>query len=179
RGAEHGGTERADDRRWRNAKRPDDDVHPRNFRNSGHSGIFICGFDDPVVVFAGASLAGIPSRREKTTLAAAALLLLAVHDHRRGRESRVVAHGQRDMTDLIARFRGRRDEVLAHCPNDDWDFRPRYTEGCCPICGWRAEDVGFSEPLMARLDWFWPAMGFLALVSIVMAIAVIVTYVRA
>jgi hypothetical protein len=83
------------------------------------------------------------------------------------------------MTDLIARFRGRAaDEVLAHCPTDDWDFAPRYTDGVCPICGWRPDDVDVAPPLVARIDWFWPSMIFLGVVSVAMAIAVIVTYVR-
>ena len=84
------------------------------------------------------------------------------------------------MSDLIARVTGRdRTDVTAHCPVDDWDFAPRYTDGVCPICGWRPEGVDVTPPLAARIDWFWPAMVFLAVVSVAMAIAVIVTYVRA
>jgi len=85
-----------------------------------------------------------------------------------------------DMTDLLGRITGRdREDVIAHCPIDDWDFAPRYTDGVCPICGWRPDDVDTTPPLAPRIDWFWPSMAFLALVSLVMAIAVIVTYVRA
>ena len=70
------------------------------------------------------------------------------------------------------------EEVVAHCPIDDWDFAPQYTDGACPICGWRPEGMEFTTPLAARIDWFWPAMGFLAMVSLAMAITVIVVYVR-
>jgi len=83
------------------------------------------------------------------------------------------------MTDIIGRITGRnREDQIAHCPNDDWDFAPRYTDGVCPICGWRPEGIDVTLPFAARIDWFWPAMGFAALVSVAMAIAVIVTYVR-
>jgi hypothetical protein len=83
------------------------------------------------------------------------------------------------MTDLVTKLLRRdRDEAIAHCPNDDWDFMPRYTDGVCPIDGWRPENIDYNEPLVARIDWFWPSMVFLALVSVAMAIAVIVTYVR-
>jgi len=83
------------------------------------------------------------------------------------------------MTDFLTNLlRGDHDEVVAHCPNDDWDFRPRYTDGVCPIDGWRPERLDYSPPLAQRIDWFLPSMIFLAVVSVVMAIAVIVTYVR-
>jgi hypothetical protein len=74
---------------------------------------------------------------------------------------------------------GRRDEVIAHCETDDWDFAPRYTGGVCPICGWRAMDADLAPPLFERISWFWPAMITMAVVSVVMAIVVIVTYASA
>jgi hypothetical protein len=36
------------------------------------------------------------------------------------------------MSAVAARTR----KTTLHCPNDDWDFDPRYTDGVCPICGW-------------------------------------------
>jgi hypothetical protein len=84
------------------------------------------------------------------------------------------------MSALSERLRvSRADEVVARCPVDEWDFAPRYTDGVCPICGWRPEGPRIAPPLAARIDWFWPSVGFLALVSLAMAAAVIVAYVRA
>jgi hypothetical protein len=80
----------------------------------------------------------------------------------------------------LGRLRGGRGDVVAHSPNDDWNLRPRYTDGVCPICGWRASGaLQQPPPLLGRLDWFWPSVGFLAVVSIAMAVAVILAYVRA
>ena len=77
-------------------------------------------------------------------------------------------------------LRRKREDVIAHCPNDDWDFAPRYTDGVCPICGWRPRGGEQQPPpLIARIDWFWPAAIGLAIVSIAMAVAVILAYVRA
>src|SRR5205823_2868118 len=84
---------------------------------------------------------------EQAVVAVAALLRVAVHDHRR-RSELVVLEGRRDMTDIIGRFTGRsREEQIAHCPTDDWDFAPRYTDGACPICGWRPEGIDTTPPL--------------------------------
>lgn len=81
---------------------------------------------------------------------------------------------------VLTTLRSRReDEPAAHCPNDDWEFAPRYTDGVCPICGWRPPGVRVEPPLAGRLDWFWPAIVFVAIASIAMAIAVVVVYVRA
>lgn len=87
------------------------------------------------------------------------------------------------MSAVLDRARGlfgrREDDVVVHCPNDDWDFRPRYTDGVCPLDGWRPPGVDTSPPWAAEIDWFWPSMIFLGIVSVVMAVAVIVVYVRA
>jgi hypothetical protein len=62
-------------------------------------------------------------------------------------------------------------EVWAHCPADAFEFRPRYTDGACPICGWPAPDVP-PAPWSLRMDWFWPLVATLAVVSIVMGMLV-------
>jgi len=69
-------------------------------------------------------------------------------------------------------------EPLAHCPVDDWDFRPRYTDGCCPLCGWQVPGVRVSPPLAARVDWFWPMVGLLAAISVTMLVLVVVAFNR-
>lgn len=42
------------------------------------------------------------------------------------------------------------------CEQDAWDFDPRYTEGCCPICGTRFE-IADPAPrwllLSRRVPW--------------------------
>jgi hypothetical protein len=72
---------------------------------------------------------------------------------------------------------GRRGEPQAVCPVDDWTFTPRYTEGRCPLCGWEAPPAdALAGP--AGDDWFWPGMTVLLLVSVVMGILVVLTYLR-
>ncbi len=44
-----------------------------------------------------------------------------------------------------------------HCPIDDWSFDARYTDGACPICGWRPEGLTWAAPpwmrAYRRVDW--------------------------
>jgi len=74
------------------------------------------------------------------------------------------------------RFR-RHAEPQAICPVDDWAFTPRYTEGRCPLCGWEAPGTGELAARTGR-DWFWPAIVVLLVVSVVMGILVVLTYLR-
>ena len=67
----------------------------------------------------------------------------------------------------------------AHCPIDDWDFEPRFTDGRCPLCGWRPPGPPVTAPRVARIDWFWPMVALLAVVSVVMGVLVLVAYGRA
>jgi hypothetical protein len=39
-----------------------------------------------------------------------------------------------------------------HCPVDVWTFRPWFTSGACPLCGWRAEGVTVARPWVERVD---------------------------
>ncbi len=64
------------------------------------------------------------------------------------------------------------------CPNDGWSFAPRYTDGRCPLCGWRSR-VDASPPRFAQIDWFWPTMIALGVVSIVMGVLVVLAYIHA
>lgn len=61
----------------------------------------------------------------------------------------------------------------AHCPQDDWDFDPRYTDGACPICGWRPEGLAATEvpkwkQQLARVPWDLVGLAvlFVALVAL-------------
>jgi hypothetical protein len=65
---------------------------------------------------------------------------------------------------------------LAHCPNDDWDFDPRYTDGVCPLDGWRPPGPKVEAPVSARVDWFWPSVGLLVVMSLLMGILVLIAY---
>lgn len=67
----------------------------------------------------------------------------------------------------------------SHCPLDDWDFDARYTDGVCPLCGWRPPGSHVAPPRLARLDWFWPLVAVLVAVSVSMGILVLVAYSRA
>jgi len=62
------------------------------------------------------------------------------------------------------------------CPNDNWTFAPKYTEGVCPLCGWKPEGLEYSAPFAARVDWFWPSMFFMLAASVAMGILVILAY---
>src|SRR5713101_2716379 len=42
-----------------------------------------------------------------------------------------------------------------------------------------AESTGAEPPLLTRFDWFWPAMGALLVVSVLMAVLVLIAYNRA
>lgn len=76
-------------------------------------------------------------------------------------------------------FSRRADEIVAHCPTDDFDFRPQYTNGRCPLCGWRPEGKRIDPPRLAHVDWFWPALIMMLALSVLMAILVFVAYARA
>jgi len=81
---------------------------------------------------------------------------------------------------LIAWRRGiAADEAKAICPVDSWAFRPRYTDGRCPLCGWEAPGATVRLPLSRRIDTFGKMAIALTLVSVVMAILVAMTYARA
>jgi hypothetical protein len=64
-------------------------------------------------------------------------------------------------------------DAVVSCPRDGLAFRPYYTDGGCPLCGWRAP-ARVSEPWTHRVDWTWIAFGGLVLVSVMMAIIVFV-----
>ena len=70
-------------------------------------------------------------------------------------------------------------EKRAWCPVDDWAFSPRYTDGVCPLCGWRPEGTRAEAPWLATIDWFWPAVGALLVVSVLMGVLVVIAYNRA
>jgi hypothetical protein len=71
----------------------------------------------------------------------------------------------------------RRERVqTVTCPNDHWTFTPRYTDGVCPLDGWKPEGIDFHAPFAARVDWFWPSMIFMAAVSIAMGVLVVLAY---
>lgn len=70
----------------------------------------------------------------------------------------------------------RAPEATVTCPNDNWSFMPRYTDGACPLDGWKPEGLEFRRPFAARMDWFWPSMIFMAVASIAMGVLVVLAY---
>ena len=64
----------------------------------------------------------------------------------------------------------------ALCPEDGYWFRPRYTDGKCPLCGRVVAGGAPEPPLFARVDRSWFGLGFLALESLGMIVLVLVMY---
>ena len=77
-----------------------------------------------------------------------------------------------------ARSHEPRDDY-AFCPEDRFWFRPDYTEGKCPLCGWVAPGGASPSPLVRRMDRSWFGVGLLALESLGMMALVLFMYFRA
>jgi hypothetical protein len=58
------------------------------------------------------------------------------------------------------------------CPQDGLAFRPYFTDGACPLCGWRPE-APVARPWTHRVDWVWITFGAWVAVAVVMAIVVL------
>jgi hypothetical protein len=83
------------------------------------------------------------------------------------------------MSILTDRVLGTGDGVRVRCEFDDWEFSPRFTDGVCPLCGWRPEGIVEETPLVQRLDWFMVMLVAVVIASIVMGILVIHAYLEA
>jgi hypothetical protein len=79
---------------------------------------------------------------------------------------------------LLARPRGRHDDY-ASCPEDGYWFRPRYTEGKCPLCGKVVPGGAPPAPLLARIDRSWLGLALLGLESLGMMALVLFMYFEA
>ena len=69
----------------------------------------------------------------------------------------------------------RRASVRAFCAADQWSFDPRYTQGRCPICGWRPEGAPAAPRWLAlvnRLDW--EMLGLFLLADVLVLLGLIV-----
>ena len=66
-------------------------------------------------------------------------------------------------------------QTLYRCELDDWEFDARYTDGVCPICGWKPEGAP-SAPRWLRLTRMvdWEMVGLLALFAFLVFWGVIV-----
>lgn len=78
---------------------------------------------------------------------------------------------------LIARPQERRDGY-AFCADDNFWFRPSYTEGRCPLCGAVAAGGAPPAPRMRRLDRSMLGVAGLAVESLVMLSLVLLMYFR-
>lgn len=74
---------------------------------------------------------------------------------------------------LKDRIFGTGDGVRVYCEFDDWTFSPRYTDGVCPLCGWRPDGVVEDTPLVQRMDWFLVMLAVVVIASIIMGILVL------
>ncbi|MFA5787921.1 MAG: hypothetical protein WDA71_13245 [Actinomycetota bacterium] len=79
--------------------------------------------------------------------------------------------------------RDRSGAIIAYCPVDKWGFHPRYTEGVCPLCGWRPDDAAEAGILPARLarwaakvDWSMVTFAILVAAAIAFGIWAIVVH---
>ncbi|MGI8609560.1 MAG: hypothetical protein ACR2MY_10100 [Candidatus Dormibacteria bacterium] len=66
---------------------------------------------------------------------------------------------------------GPETQLTAHCTTDNWDFRPLYTDGRCPICNWQPEGWPLPAPPWAlaleRMQWdFVGLFGLLAVLVV-------------
>jgi hypothetical protein len=89
----------------------------------------------------------------------------------------VVARGEVGGVSAVLERLRHRPDPQAICPVDQWAFAPRYTEGRCPLCDWQAPG-GEAYAGHTGRDLFWPGMAVLLLVSLVMGILVVLTYLR-
>jgi hypothetical protein len=64
-----------------------------------------------------------------------------------------------------------------YCELDGWSFDTRYTEGACPICGWKPEGAPSAPRWLAlsrRVDW--PVVGLFVLFALLVFLAVLVAH---
>jgi len=64
-------------------------------------------------------------------------------------------------------------EDTVRCVNDGFDFRPYFTDGACPLCGWSPDAVEVAQPWTHRADWVLIAFAALLVVSVAMTVAVL------
>jgi hypothetical protein len=93
----------------------------------------------------------------------------------------VVSSVGRTVSGATGRLRARpreRHEGYALCPQDNFWFRPSYTEGRCPLCGEVAPGGAPPLPRSRRLDRSWYGMAALALESLAMLALVLFMYLK-
>ena len=74
-------------------------------------------------------------------------------------------------------LRAKRGPTLFYCELDGWNFKPRYTEGACPICGWKPEGAPAAPRWLAlsrKVEW--DLIGLFALFIVLTFCAVIVAH---
>jgi hypothetical protein len=70
----------------------------------------------------------------------------------------------------------KRGDDYAFCPEDNFWFRPSYTEGKCPLCGVAAPSGAPTLPLLRRMDRSWFGLAALAIESFAMLTLVMFMY---
>jgi hypothetical protein len=70
---------------------------------------------------------------------------------------------------------GSQRPARAYCELDRWSFDPRYTDGCCPICGWAPTGAPAAPAWLQaarRVDWELFALAGLAILLVVLGLIV-------
>ena len=78
---------------------------------------------------------------------------------------------------MIARLRMPRlpTATRVYCESDRWSFDPRYTQGRCPICGWKPDGVAAAPAWLAianKLDW--EMLGLLLFADVLVLLGLVV-----
>lgn len=64
-----------------------------------------------------------------------------------------------------------------HCEADGWTFDPRYTQGRCPICGWKPDGAPSAPGWLAILNRFdWDMVGLFVLADVLVLLGLIVAH---
>jgi hypothetical protein len=77
--------------------------------------------------------------------------------------------------------RRRRADVRARaiCPVDSWTFTPLYSDGRCPLCGWKPDGYVYTPPPLTPYERYWGALGGIVATSVAMCIVVVLAYTHA
>ena len=80
----------------------------------------------------------------------------------------------------VASVRHRHADARARaiCPVDSWAFTPLYSNGACPLCGWKPEAYVYKPPLLTPYERYWGALGGIVALSVVMAVLAITAYIQ-
>ncbi len=89
-------------------------------------------------------------------------------------------HAERALAAPAARRRRQADlRARAICPVDSWTFTPLYSDGRCPLCGWKPEGYVYAPPPLTPYERYWGALGGILATSVAMCVVVVLAYTHA